>query len=373
MSVTISDIANLTGKNRSTVSRVLRGDVNFPVSDQCRAQILDAARRLNYVPAHSARSLATGKSYCVATLLASAEKDLASPYFAAHLMGMFEVLLKQGYHLTLLPTPTDRPTDDEILEMARARRIDGFYIGTNMVSPKALQELTARKTPVVTTELDPQIARTGLVSVVRRDDKPALRALAHELVRRGHRRIAFVAPDYFVNHPLPLFGEYVPLFRRMLKEAGAELPDEAIITYSPSVPGILSSQAEARVATERHADHLRQFTAIVTNSDLVAFAVAEALRPLGLEPGRDYALVGYNNIEQTPSWPVADPMLTTIEPHYRRRGVKVASLLLERIANPRSKPRVCSIPTELIIRRSMVDAAACQRRTSRAGLSSVNR
>lgn len=353
MGATIADIAAHTGKSRSTVSRVLRDSTKFPISERSRQQILTAARELNYVPAHSARSLATGRSYCVAVVLGQAEKDLAEPNFAPTLVEMTRVCLQQGYHLALLPTEA---RDEDLLRTIRGRRIDGFYVGTNMLGAEAMAELAIRRMPLVTTELSSELAESGQVSVVRRDDQPALEALARELVRRGHRRIAFLAPDYFVDHPLPIYATYLPRFRAALQAAGLEGPSGEDILYRPVVRGILASRAEARQAAEAALDRLRRHTAVVTNSDFIALGVADALRAAGIEPGRQMALVGYNNSEQSTGFEVAEPFLTTVDPHYRARGAKIAELLIERIENPAARPRVCEIPSTLVVRKSLMDA-----------------
>jgi len=361
MTVTISDIAKITGKNRSTVSRVLRNDTNFPVSEKSRREILEVAKKLNYVPAHFARSLATGKSYCVAIVLGRAEKDLAEPSFSPILLEMTRTCLKHGYHLTLLPMDNSDPSDNELLEMVRGRRIDGFYIGTNMLGPEAMEELSSRKVPIVTTELDPQVAKTGLVSVVRKDDGPGLNELVRELVSRGHRRIAFVAPEYFISHRLGVYSEYFPTLRKMLTQAGVCEEGLSDFLYNPAVRGTLASRAEARKAALGWVERLSEYSAIVANSDFVALGVADALSEHGLEAGKHYALVGHNNSEQTAAFSVAKPFLTTIDPDYRLRGQMIAELLIERIKNPKVDPRIIDIPTRLIVRDSMIDATGPER------------
>ena len=356
MSATIADIARMTGKDRSTVSRALRGDTRYPVSEASRRAILEAARKLDYAPSHSARSLASGKSYTVGAALNRAEQDLGSPHFAAVLMEMNRVLLEAGYHLTLLPTDSDQPGADEVIDMIRCRRIDGLYIGSNMLTENVARELATHRMPVVTTEHVPESAKGGLVSVVRRNDRPGMQALGEMLARRGHRRVAYVIPQHIVDNPN--YAHRVPLFHEAMAEAKIPQRDDAIVTYTPTVRSNLADRAEARLAAEQRMDHLRRFSAIVGTSDLVALGVGDALCAAGLEPGRDVALAGYDNIEASPSYPVTSPFLTTIDPSRKRRGRQIGELLLAQMREPDADPRVCEVPSRLIVRRSLSEARA---------------
>ncbi|MFF4319264.1 LacI family DNA-binding transcriptional regulator [Streptomyces sp. NPDC001568] len=62
---TSADVARLAGVSRATVSFVLNDTQGHRVSDATRARVLDAARRLGYVPHAAARSLRAGRSNLV--------------------------------------------------------------------------------------------------------------------------------------------------------------------------------------------------------------------------------------------------------------------------------------------------------------------
>ncbi|MGO4458840.1 LacI family DNA-binding transcriptional regulator [Streptomyces sp. M-16] len=63
--ITSADVARLAGVSRATVSFVLNGTRGHRVSEPTRARVLDAARRLGYVPHAAARSLRAGRSNLV--------------------------------------------------------------------------------------------------------------------------------------------------------------------------------------------------------------------------------------------------------------------------------------------------------------------
>ncbi len=65
--ITIEDISRQTGLSRGTVSRALNDRPD--ISRQTKQRVLEACRKLNYLPSHAARSLATGRSFAVAVLV----------------------------------------------------------------------------------------------------------------------------------------------------------------------------------------------------------------------------------------------------------------------------------------------------------------
>lgn len=77
MRVKAQDVANLAGVSRTTVSFVLnnRGD---SIPETTRQRVLDAARRLGYVPSAAARTLRAGGNNIVLVLLRNVVASEAS-------------------------------------------------------------------------------------------------------------------------------------------------------------------------------------------------------------------------------------------------------------------------------------------------------
>ena len=74
--ITIHKIAEMTGVNASTVSRVFNPN-GRSISKPVRERILAIADKYDYVPKNSARSLAHGKSFNLGVILHTVETDLA--------------------------------------------------------------------------------------------------------------------------------------------------------------------------------------------------------------------------------------------------------------------------------------------------------
>lgn len=93
--VSIKDVAARAGVNRSTVSRALRLDPRITAATT--ATVLEAARRLGYVPHSGARALATGKTQVVTVIVAS----LREVFVQLVLQGIEDALLKTSYRLRI--------------------------------------------------------------------------------------------------------------------------------------------------------------------------------------------------------------------------------------------------------------------------------
>ena len=64
---TIKDIAAEVGVSHTTVSYILSGNTTQKISPATRKAVLDAAKRLQYVPNSAARSLRNNSTHCVAS------------------------------------------------------------------------------------------------------------------------------------------------------------------------------------------------------------------------------------------------------------------------------------------------------------------
>jgi len=89
--------------------------------------------------------------------------------------------------------------------------------------------------------------------------------------------------------------------------------------------------------------------AIAAYSDNVALGIFAGLRAAGIDPGRDVAVGGFDDI---PEASLTHPSLTSVATFPDRVGNEASRLLLERIATPDIDPRRVIIPPALSVRGS---------------------
>jgi LacI family transcriptional regulator len=88
-------------------------------------------------------------------------------------------------------------------------------------------------------------------------------------------------------------------------------------------------------------------TAIICHNDLLALGVVSALRRLGLVPGTDLSVIGFDNIPEAAH---SVPALTTVATLPGQIGALAASLLLRRIMKPSGPTERILVPPRLIVR-----------------------
>jgi LacI family transcriptional regulator len=158
------------------------------------------------------------------------------------------------------------------------------------------------------------------------------------LARLGHRRIAFVGGPAESSARRDRYAGY----RRALDAAGlatdAGLSVTTPVTRTGGYEGILPLLERSDPPT-----------AALCYNDVVAFGVMLRLYSIGVRVGTDFAVVGFDNIEEAALW---RPALTTISIPPRHVGEVAARLLLSRIEDPDMPPRQCILDPELVVRDS---------------------
>ncbi|WP_199909964.1 LacI family DNA-binding transcriptional regulator [Paenibacillus sp. CAA11] len=124
--VTLKDIAREAGVSPATVSYVLNKDERQKISKETRQRILDIARRLQYVPNLTARSLAQSRSKLTGIVIV--QEDNEPPWKAQmHYDLVFELqklLNERGYDVIVTRTGTSEVQLDIIVK----RNLDALFI-----------------------------------------------------------------------------------------------------------------------------------------------------------------------------------------------------------------------------------------------------
>lgn len=112
--VTLRDIAREAGVSVATVSYVLNGREEQKISAETRKKVLQIANLLGYTGNSYARSLVTGKSYCIA-LSCGTGGFLARAHCADFAHRFSEKLAEHGYSLVITPRSATRINADAVV------------------------------------------------------------------------------------------------------------------------------------------------------------------------------------------------------------------------------------------------------------------
>src|SRR5512146_2640013 len=116
MSLTLEDIARMSGVSRSTVSRVINGDPN--VNNQTRLKVQDIIQTINFQPNLAARGLAIWHTGVIGLVIPTGVSAIFSdPYFPLVIQGVSTTCNSLGYSVMLWLAEPDyeRKTISQIL------------------------------------------------------------------------------------------------------------------------------------------------------------------------------------------------------------------------------------------------------------------
>lgn len=323
------DVAHDAGVSRATASLVLR---NSPlVAAETRQRVLDAMQKLGYVYNRGAARMRSRQSYTIALVVT----DISNPYYAELTMAAEHQLEQSGYVALLANTSDTASKQSRFLDTVLEHGVDGVLICPAQETPAGAIENLNRKIPVV------QFVRSVRnldLDYVGSDNVNGARLATEHLISHGHRRIAFLGGPFQSS----TLKERQEGYTSALKASGLPI-DEALI-----VSGSMSRTAgyEALLQVLKMPSPP---TAAMCYNDIVAFGVMLGLQAAGRIPGKDFAVVGFDNIADAASW---QPPLTTVSGDPRSVGEAAVSRLLARISNPDLAPNRILLPSSLIVRQS---------------------
>jgi LacI family transcriptional regulator len=322
---TIRDVADRAGVSIATVSRVLNG--RGDVSVETRERVREVARSVGYTADPAARALATQRTQLVGVVVGdnAGHRDLSLLFFSQVLAAISRRLALAEYDALLL-----QPN-----ELGQHHRFDAaILIGIDATDP-LVTNLWTHAVPYVGVDVRVGGRRNAFVGS---DHAAGVRLALGHLHELGHRRIAHVAGA----RNTVAGADRITAFRRESAALGLDLPDAYVREADFSSAGGYRATSELLSLDERP-------TAIVAASDLMALAALQAIRDAGLEPGRDVAVVGFDDLEAAA---LAYPPLTTIRQNRERLGTFAAERAIEVIEHPDTRPPDTILPVELVVRAS---------------------
>ena len=326
---TIVDVARRAGVSKSTVSLVLGG--SQLVAETTRARVNVAMSELGYVYHRGAAALRGARSGVLGLVI----NDLSNPFFVELAIGA-EDACQGGAFIPFLAHSVENPARQaQVIRSMREHGAAGLLIspaiGTTLAEIKPL----LGETPVVQMMRRVPGLKASFVSPENRDG--ARRATQH-LLSLGHRRVAFV-------------GGYAAMSVREERLAGYRAAlEEAGLPFDPAqVVDAMTSYAGGGAAAPRLLNMATPPTAALCFNDAVAIGFLRALAAAGVTAGRDFAVIGFDDIDEARH---AYPALSSVSVNARSLGARAAQMLMRQIASGDFSPETVLTPTTLMIRAS---------------------
>lgn len=332
--VTVREVARLAGVSIATTSYALNN--RGQVSSTTRQRVHEAARALNYHPSYAARGLRGLRANTLGLLLPFRQSHVEHAPFLEVLGGIDEAIAPDGFDVLLAHSGSAADELSICRRLILSRKVDALILVRSRVHDPRFAELRRHHFPFAVYGR----ADTPDSCAVEVDNAAGAHLAVQHLVALGHRRIGYIGgpPD------LTLSVDRWTGFCRGLLEAGIR-PDPRLVV---AVDDLTAESGDA--ALPRLFGQVRSKpTAVFAATDAVALGVMRAARGLGLEPGRDLAVVGFDDV---PSAAFSDPPLTTIRQHPHEVGMVLGRMLLDQLAG-----RVIQHPYRLLAPHLVVRAS----------------
>jgi len=222
--LTLRDLSAASGVSEMTASRVLRN--RGEVSEATRARVLEAARRIGYVPNRIAGSLASRRVHLVGVIVPS----LSNMVYPEVLAGISEVLDTAGLHPMVGVTGYLPEREEQVILDMLSWRPTGLILAGLEHTDEARSALARADVPVVEImdiDGDPVDSAVGI------SHRGAGRQMARAILGSGYRRIAFLGPEMpTLDHRARKRREG---FEEVLADAGVPLAARAHYTGGSSL------------------------------------------------------------------------------------------------------------------------------------------
>jgi LacI family transcriptional regulator len=304
--VTIVDVARRAGVSKSTVSLVLSG--SDLVAPKTRERVSRAMEALGYVYHRGAASLRAASSDFVGMVIG----DLSNPFFAELAAGIEDALYHLGFTPILANTNEDPERQAQVLRSLREHNVAGVILSPARGSDAwtVAQQWPGSRPAVIAIR---RMVGSPLPYVGPNNCKGARQAVEH-LLKLGHRRIGFLGGAATMTTQ----QERVSGWREALNAFGLAADSSLIIESAPT-------RAGGRLAIAGALSLPRPPSAVLCYNDIVAIGATRELNVRGIHPGRDFAVVGFDDIAEAE---YNAPPLTTINADTREMGRRCAESLL---------------------------------------------
>ncbi|MCC2593732.1 LacI family transcriptional regulator [Tessaracoccus sp. OS52] len=298
----LRDVANAAGVSLATASRVLSGS-DYPVKEDLRLKVEEAATALDYIPNAQAQGLLLGNPGSIGVLVG----DVGDPYFSGMIAGIHHEANKRNYMVTVLNTQRDPIQEIQAFRTLQAQRVGMAIIaGSGLLDETYRSEIGNRvrafssdglRTAVLIGRHEVDVPASRILV----DNVSAGRQVGEHLASLGHRDVALLAGDPGVTSTV----DRITGIREVLGD-GVHVH-----------PALGTRDAGYAAAAEVMAEHPRT-TAIVGTADQMAIGAMVWLRDNGYDVPGQVSVVGCNDI-----WVCRDltPALTTVALPLHEMGV----------------------------------------------------
>jgi len=328
-SVTIKDIARLSGVSVATVSRVINGNGRY--SKETEDRVMAVIKENNYTPNMLGKGLRTNKTQTIGIVV----PDITNEFFATIVQEVERNLFKAGYSSLVCNTNENPEVEKRYISVLNVNRVSGLvYIsGDTRVKHNAPENI-----PAVYIDRWPSTTRRDIV-FIESDNFEGGRIATLEMLQKGCRRIVFLTDERRTSAQRSRQEGYF----RAHSEYGI-VPDESFIIALKEI-----SYDSAFSAISDLCSRQVKFDGIFASTDWLALGALVALESRGIRVPEQVKIVGFDNISISKH---CSTPISTINQDVRKMGEKAVEILLGLIEGKEIDKKYYVLPVELIRRKT---------------------
>ncbi len=348
MSVTMKDIARDVGVSVVTVSKALSN--RSDIGEETRRRIVKSARKLNYRPNLTARSLVTGKSFLIGMVV----PDLLHPYFAEVAKVLSKELGKHGYYVIITSSEEDAELEAREIDQLLGRQLDALVIASAAMRAAHFRQIEEQDTPYVLIDREINGLAANFVGI---DDRAMSYMATEHLVEVGCRRIAHIAASKDFPNRLREEG-----YRAALEENDLAMGREYTVH---AMTMDVASREQGFLAMQKLLKLKRIPDGVFCYNDPMAMGAMDCIVRAGFRVPEDIAVIGCGNLHYDELLQVP---LSSMNQKTEEIGTETAQLLLQLIdGRSKLKSKRVILQSYLIARRSTERITSPRAATSARG------
>jgi len=333
MAVTLKDLAAYCDVHASTVSRVLRGKENLKISEKTREKIFKAAKKLNYQPNQTARTLRLKKSNTIGLIV----PDISNPFFSRIARRIDNLAYDAGYMLIVVSTDENQEKELHFLNELMSRGIEGLMIISAQDEYKHIQGLLNINFPLVLIDRDFENFNSNVI--ISNNEEASYEAVKY-LSELGHKRIAVLSG----RQNLYSIKKRIQGYKKAVKDFNLEKNPNLIAGDGHRIEDGFN-------ATMKLLNLKVPPTALILSGNLISIGALTAIQEKGLRVPQDISIIGFT--DSLHSEFLSTPLSTVSHP-LQEIGEKAINLLFKHIKSSKKLPfEKIMVETILTIRDSV--------------------
>ncbi|MES0883845.1 LacI family DNA-binding transcriptional regulator [Roseibium sp. SCP14] len=326
---TILDVAKHAGVSKSTVSLVLQNSTL--VKETTREDVTRSMEELGYVYNRSAAGLRGAASGLIGLII----NDLRNPFFTEFAASAQMTFASKGYSTVIANTDEDAGIQAQVIDSMIEHGVSAFVVSPAYTSDDGAFDRIQRAGIPTMQVLRQQDERTDLFPFASHNYAAGGELASDHLIGLGCRKIAFVGG--LEDRPITL--ERMSGYSRVM--ASNDLSSRTF----HGRPSRMYGREIALEIVERHKD----IEAAICFSDLVALGMLSGFAEAGIQVGKDFRIVGFDDIEESS---LVYPRLSSIRCDTALFGKNAAEAMLAWIVEGKRPPDEKRYDVALIERQS---------------------